>query len=114
MRAVRHLTLIVAIFIAPALAPAQPQGRSAGVNARGVVEEAQITGIGEDEVSQDLRDAVRKLVGQPFDQQVADDLVSRIQAELPGVITTARLVPGDQSDRVKVLFVVEKSNEEPG
>jgi hypothetical protein len=80
------------------------------VNARGIVESAEITGIEEDEVSQELRDAVRKLVGQPFDQQSADDLVSRIQGELSGAIATTRLVGGDQSDRVRVLFVVEKNN----
>jgi len=83
------------------------------VNARGIVESAEISGSCQDEVDQDIREAVQKLVGQAFDQQSADDLVLRIQTVLPDVIVTTRLVAGEQSDRVKVVFVLEKKNEEP-
>ena len=85
-----------------------------GINARGIVESAEISGIDEDEISQDIRDAVRKLTGQAFDQQVTDALVARIQAERPEFAATTRLLPGNRSDRVKVVFVLEKSNGEPG
>ena len=85
-----------------------------GINARGIVESAEISGIDEDEISQDIRDAVRKLTGQAFDQQVTDALVARIQAERPEFAATTRLLPGNRSDRVKVVFLLEKSNGEPG
>src|SRR5262245_47845036 len=114
MRTVRYLILIISIACTPALAFAAPQERRTGVNARGIVESVEITGADENEVSQETREAVQKLVGQVFDQQSADDLLSRIQMELPDVIATTRLVAGAQSDRVKVLFVLEKKNEEPG
>ena len=109
----RRMLSMTLLLLAPVLFAA-PQQSPVGVNARGVVETAEITGIDEDQVSPDLRDAVRKLAGQKFDQQAADDLVVRIQAELPAFIATTRLVAGSQNDRVKVVFVVEKSNEAPG
>ena len=113
MRRTTYFILIL-ILLTPSLLPAQPQeDRRAGVNARGIVESAEISGSGQDEVGQDIREAVQKLVGQAFDQQSADDLVLRIQMALPDVIVTTRLVAGDQSDRVRVLFVLEKKNEEP-
>jgi len=65
-----------------------------------VVESAEIAGVDEGEVSPEIREALKRLVGQPFDQQSAEDLVSRLQADLSDVIITTRLAPGDQSDRV--------------
>src|SRR5580700_5995799 len=99
--------LIILLFPLPGL-------RAQGVNARGVVESAEISGVGENDISQDVRDAVHKLAGQPFDQQAADDLVMRIQTERPGFTATTRLTEGSRSDLVKVVFLVEKSSEEPG
>src|SRR5258708_904848 len=91
-----------------------PRLQAQGVNARGVVESAEISGVAENDISPDVRDAVRKLACQPFDQQAADDLVLRIQAERPGFTATTRLNEGSRSDLVKVVFLVEKSNAEPG
>ena len=114
MKARKYLTLITVVLFSYAIAFAEPRQDAAGVNARGVVESAEITGIGEEEISQELREAVHKLIDQRFDQQLADDLVVRIQAEKPEFIATTRLLSGTQPDRVKVTFVVERSNEEPG
>jgi hypothetical protein len=104
------ITVILALLPSLALAQDRPQG----VNARGVVESAEITGIDDDEISKDLRDAVQKLVGQPFDQQTADDLVVQIQIAKPDYIATTRLLSGSQPDRVKVMFVLEKTDEKAG
>ena len=86
----------------------------AGINARGVVETAEISGIDENEISDEVRDAVRKLIGKPFDQQSADDVVARIQADKPEFTVTTRLLAGDESDRVQVVFFLEKGGAESG
>jgi outer membrane protein assembly factor BamA len=83
------------------------------VNARGIVESAEITGIDESEISRDVREAIAKLSGQPFDQKAADDLVGRIQQEKPDFTATTRLLPGNQPDRVKVVFQLEKTSSDP-
>jgi len=104
-----YVLLIAAVLFSPlsvsAIAPQQ-----AGVNARGIVESAEISGIDDNEMSQEIRDAVRNLAGKPFDQQSADELVMRIQAEKPEFTATTRLLPGSESDRVKVVFFLEKTN----
>src|SRR5437867_8399504 len=112
MRAMSYVVLIGMLLSPFSLVRAETQ--QGGINARGIVESAEISGIDEDEISQDIRDAVRKLTGQAFDQQVTDDLVARIQAERPEFTATTRLLPGNRSDRVKVVFLLEKSNGEPG
>src|SRR6185295_18393508 len=99
MRTIAYLLLTVFILWSPMLAAAPPQ---AGVDARGVIESAEITGADDAQISGDIRDAVQKLVGQRFDQKIADDLVTRIQDDLPDFIATTRLLPGGQADRVKV------------
>jgi outer membrane protein assembly factor BamA len=114
MRVRNYLISIIVFSLSFAIAFAEPRQDVAGVNARGVVESAEITGVAEEEISQEVREAVRKLIGQRFDQQAADDLVVRIQAEKPDFIATTRLLSGTQSDQVKVSFVLERSNEEPG
>jgi outer membrane protein assembly factor BamA len=109
MKALSFLIAAAVLVIPLPLIHAETQ--QVGINARGIVESAEISGIDEDELSQDIRDAVHKLTGQPFDQQVADDLVARIQAEKPKFTPTTRLLPGDRPDRVKVVFLLEKSGE---
>jgi surface antigen Omp85-like protein len=105
MSAASHLLLIVLLVSPHSLVRAETQ--QTGINARGIVESAEISGIDENEISQNIRDAVRRLAGKPFDQQTADDLIQRIQAERPELIATARLLPGDQPDRLKVVFLIE-------
>jgi hypothetical protein len=85
-----------------------------GVNPKGVVESAEISGIDSGEISEEVRDAIHKLEGKPFDQNAADELIVRIQAENPTFMATARLAQGSRTDSVKLLFVVQKSSADAG
>jgi cell division protein FtsB len=105
-----YLSLVAVLLLPPLFVHAEAQ--QAGINPRGIVESAEISGIDEDEISLGTRDSVLKLVGQPFDQKAADDLVMRIHEEKPEFTTSVRLLAGDQSDRVKVVFLLEKTNVE--
>ena len=113
MRPITYLFLTIAVLLPACFIFAAPP-QQPGANARGIVESAEITGIDEGGISQEVRDSIHKLVGQRFDQQAADDLVMRIQVELPEFIATTRLLAGTDADHVKVVFAVEKINEEPG
>lgn len=105
-----YLIVLGVLLSAVSLVVAEPQ--QAGINARGIVDSAEISGIDETEISQEIRDAVRKLGGQPFDQRAADDLVVRIQSEKPEFTATTRLLAGNEPDHVKVVFVLEKAKSE--
>src|SRR5215813_12878512 len=112
MRAAAYLVFIILLLLPPSHVCAEtPQ---AGINARGIVESAEISGIDENEISENIREAVRKLAGKPFDQQSADDVVARIQADKPEFTVTTRLLAGDDSDRLRVVFFLEKGGAELG
>src|SRR6266850_1442329 len=98
-------TISYLIAFALFLSPLSLWAQQAGINARGIVDAAEISGIDEDQLSQEIRDAVRKLIGQPFDQSAADDLVMRIQVEKPEFTATTRLLAGNEPDHVKVTFL---------
>ncbi len=85
-----------------------------GVNPHGIVESVAVSGVDEDAISEDVRNAVHRLQGKPFDQNEADALVARIQAEQSTWTATVRLTEGNDSNRVKVLFVIEETNGQPG
>src|SRR5262245_39338804 len=104
MRA-KSLLLVFAFLLSPLSLWAQ----QAGINARGIVDAAEISGIDDSEISQETRNNIQKLVGQPFDQQAADHLADLIQAERPEYTATTRLVPGNEPNHVKVIFSLEKS-----
>src|SRR5215510_15258938 len=114
MRAASYLVFIIIILLLLPPSHVCAETPQAGINARGIVESAEISGIDENEISENIREAVRKLAGKPFDQQSADDVVARIEADKPEFTVTTRLLAGDESDRVKVLFFLEKSGSESG
>lgn len=115
--AMKHLRLFilllmcVPLFSVRGFAAQEPEAR---VNSQGIVEKIEISGVPEDDISQAVRGMMQKLVGQKFDQESANDLVDRIQIELPGYIATTNLAPGSDADHIKLIFVVEKSDEAPG
>ena len=111
MKSLKLVLLFLLLF--PAL-PAAGQEAVPPVDPQGIVESIEISGVPEDDISQAVRGMMQKLVGQKLDQQGANDLLDRIEIELPGFIATTKLAVGTEPDRIKLVFVVEKSNEEPG
>src|SRR5579862_4730960 len=112
----RRLILFFIVSFLPCLAGyAAPQQTTEGVNPKGIVESAGLSGVDSEEVSKDLRDAIQQLAGKPYDQNAADEIVVRLQAENPAFTATARLTPGSDINSVKLLFVIQKHTaESPG
>src|SRR5205814_1598225 len=74
-----------------------------------IIESVDVSGVAEDRISNDARDAMHALVGQRFDQLAADEVGFRIQKEASQRISTIRQLPGTMPDQVKLIF--EFSNE---
>src|SRR5690349_1163362 len=108
--------ILLSTFLLLSLSPVSATARQAqqGINPRGIVESVQLSGVDEDTIGKDLRDAIHRLEGKPFDQNEVDGLVARLQAEQSTITATVRLVEGSDSNRVKVLFVIEKAAAQPG
>src|SRR6516225_2122792 len=106
----RLILFCIVLFLPYSRGLAAPQQTPEGVNPKGIVESAEISGIDPNEISEDVREAMHRLEGKPFDQNAADELIVRIQAENPRFTATARLAQGSRADSVKLLFAVQKDN----
>jgi hypothetical protein len=80
--------------------------REANVNARYVVERVEIKGVPEDDLSQELRDALHALAGRRLDSDEADRLESRLKEALPDHDVRRRVVRGNQPGQIQLLFDV--------
>src|SRR5262249_42479236 len=110
----RLILLLTLLLLSRSPISATPQQTQQGINPRGVVESVELSGVDEDTIGKDLRDAIHRLEGKPFDQNEVDGLIARLQAEQSTITATVRLVEGSDSNRVKVLFVIEKTDAQPG
>jgi outer membrane protein assembly factor BamA len=70
------------------------------------IEKTEISGISEDMLSSGLRGDLRKLVGQTYDEKIAGQFAERIQSELPEYVVTPTTSPGEQPERLRLIFVV--------
>jgi hypothetical protein len=83
------------------------RGSEAGgenVNARYLVEAANITGAADGEIPGALLDDLHALVGKPLDYEQADRLQERMRDELPRYQVRRRIYRGSEQGRVRVVF----------
>jgi hypothetical protein len=104
--------LLLSVFLMVAgVAAAQDQQPPAQA-AAGTVEAIEISGIEAGRLSQNLRDEMQSLVGQPYSAENAAQYADRIQMELPEYVAAARTLAGSQAGRLRVVFVVAKISED--
>jgi hypothetical protein len=78
-----------------------------------IIESVDVSGVPAGRISRDLRDRMEELVGQRFDQLVADEVAFEIQNRLSERISAIRQFPGSQPDRIKLEFVVGPIGDDP-
>ncbi len=77
---------------------------STDINTRYVVDEVDIDGIDEDRISRALRDELQTLVGRRLDNDEADALADRLEAEQPDYDVGRRVSRAGDSGRLRVVF----------
>jgi hypothetical protein len=82
---------------------AQPD-RDDNVNARYIVEQADIVGVPGDEVTESLRDDLQALVGKRLDSGDAERLQERLERELPGYEMSRRIQRGSERGRIRLVY----------
>lgn len=82
--------------------------RDDNINARYIVEQADIRGVPDEELTQALRDDLAALVGKRLDSGEADRLQERLKRELPGYDVSRRMQRGSQVGRLRIVFEARK------
>jgi hypothetical protein len=83
------------------------------VNTRYVVENVQIEGPPQDDVSQALRNDLQALTGRPLDYEEAQRLQQRLEQELPNYIVHRRIYRGGERGRIRVVFELRRKEPPP-
>jgi Omp85 superfamily domain len=78
--------------------------RDDNVNARYIVEQADIVGMPDAELTQALRDDLQALVGKRLDSGDADRFQERVARELPTYELERRLVRGSEPGRIRLVY----------
>jgi Omp85 superfamily domain len=100
----KFLSVAALLSLAPVLA--QSQGTDVNVNERYTVEVAEITGVEQSKLNQEVRDGIHGLVGQKFSQQKIDDLLRLVRRALPNRIVTVTMGRGSRPDSIKITIEV--------
>lgn len=87
--------------------------RDDNVNARYIVEQADITGVADAELPQSLRDDLRALVGKRLDSGDADRFQERIERELPRYDVSRSIRRGSEVGRIRLLYEVRRREAPP-
>lgn len=77
------------------------------VNSRYVVESVEFSGADEGAFSTDLRQSVKKLIGENLDSEALDQLGKRIRKELHVRSVSHRVLRGFTPDHVRVVFEIK-------
>ena len=87
----------------------QPQqDRDENVNDRYVVEQAEIVGVPDDQLTQALRDDLEALTGKRLDSGDAERLQERIARELPQYDVSRKIQRGSQVGRIRLVYEARK------
>jgi len=83
------------------------------VNARYIVEHAEITGISDTELTQALRDDLEALVGKRLDSGEAERLQARIEQDLESYQVSRRIQRGSERGRIRLVYEARKREPPP-
>ena len=82
--------------------------RDENVNERYIVEQADITGVPEAELTQALRDDLRALVGKRLDSGDADRFQERLRTDLPRYDVSRKMRRGSEVGRIRLVYEARK------
>lgn len=78
--------------------------RDDNINGRYIVEDAELTGVADTEVTESLRDDLKTLAGKRLDSGDADRVQEHIERELPKYEISRRIQRGSERGRVRLVY----------
>ena len=85
------------------------QGQDPNINRHHVVEDVEIRGVRQSDLSSELWAELQALAGRQLDSDEADRLETRMREALPDYEVNRRTVKGSQSGRIKLIFDANKA-----
>ena len=85
------------------------QGREPNVNDKYIVEEVEIRGVPDRDLSAQIQSDRQALTGKPLDSDAADRLSNDLKSAFPKHDVSRRVTRGDQSGRLKVIYDLQRS-----
>jgi hypothetical protein len=82
--------------------------RDDNINARYIVEHAEITGVPDAELTSSLRDALTAVIGKRLDAPEADRLREQIERDLSGYDVSRRIRKGSEAGRIRLIYEAHK------
>ncbi len=79
-----------------------------------IIESIEISGVDESRITSELRDRMKQLVGQRYDQAAVDQLAYEIQDRLTERIGAIRQTPGTPPDSIRIVFEIGTARTERG
>ena len=87
--------------------------RDDNVNLRYIVEQADIVGVPDAEISEALRDDLQAILGKRLDSEEAERLKQRIERELSGYDVSRRIQRGSERGRIRLVYEARKKEPPP-
>jgi hypothetical protein len=87
--------------------------RDENVNARYIVERADITGVPDAELTQALRDDLHAVVGKRLDSSEADRLQEHLERDLTRYDVSRRIERGSERGRIRLVYEARKKEPPP-
>lgn len=84
------------------------QDRDTNINSKYIVDNAEVKGVPERDISADLRQDLQALIGKPLDPDAADRLDQRLHSEFPNHEVSRRTSRSSEQGHVNLVYVLTK------
>jgi hypothetical protein len=99
--------LTVVVWLGAPLASAA-QDRDPNINTKYTVEQVEVRGVRQRDVSPELRKELDALTGKPLDTESAEQVVAKLRAAFPGYHIDRRLVRADRKGTIRVIYLLHR------
>jgi hypothetical protein len=97
---------VFSILLLAGAGAARNQDQESNVNSRYTVESVELEGAKESKLSRDLRDEIRKRVGEKYDPEAFNRIEERVRRQLGARSVHQKLIRGSAPETVKVVLEV--------
>ena len=84
------------------------QDRDTNINSKYIVDNVEVKGVPDRDISADLRQDLNALTGKPLDSEAADRLDQRLKSEFPNHDVSRRTSRAKDQGHVNVIYVLTK------